>query len=193
MGRSSRRRWWSRSPCEPVRWPWRSPLGSSSAASRESSHGRRRWRSWSWCSHRLGRCARSTSGPASRPTALGPYEGWVRLVDDPQPYPSSTRVHRRGRRRTVRAVVTRAGTATAGAFVAWGRVGHGERRARTGSMPNVRIGSHGSTSSANSGWPGRATSTPVAPSPVRRTVCGPRSNEPPTHCPSPTERCIGGW
>jgi competence protein ComEC len=26
------------------------------------------------------------------PDALGPYEGWVRLVDDPQPYPSSTRV-----------------------------------------------------------------------------------------------------
>ena len=26
------------------------------------------------------------------PDALGAYEGWVRLVDDPQPYPSSTRV-----------------------------------------------------------------------------------------------------
>jgi competence protein ComEC len=26
------------------------------------------------------------------PDALGPFEGWVRLVDDPQPYPSSTRV-----------------------------------------------------------------------------------------------------
>jgi competence protein ComEC len=26
------------------------------------------------------------------PDVLGPYEGWVRLVDDPQPYPSSTRV-----------------------------------------------------------------------------------------------------
>jgi competence protein ComEC len=26
------------------------------------------------------------------PDELGPYEGWVRLVDDPQPYPSSTRV-----------------------------------------------------------------------------------------------------
>ena len=26
------------------------------------------------------------------PDSLGPYEGWVRLVDDPQPYPSSTRV-----------------------------------------------------------------------------------------------------
>ena len=26
------------------------------------------------------------------PDALGPYDGWVRLIDDPQPYPSSTRV-----------------------------------------------------------------------------------------------------
>ena len=26
------------------------------------------------------------------PDALGPFEGWVRLIDDPQPYPSSTRV-----------------------------------------------------------------------------------------------------
>jgi competence protein ComEC len=26
------------------------------------------------------------------PDALGEYEGWVRLIDDPQPYPSSTRV-----------------------------------------------------------------------------------------------------
>ncbi|BAN02416.1 putative competence protein ComEC [Ilumatobacter coccineus YM16-304] len=26
------------------------------------------------------------------PDRLGPFEGWVRLVDDPQPYPSSTRV-----------------------------------------------------------------------------------------------------
>ncbi len=26
------------------------------------------------------------------PDALGPYEGWVRLIDDPQPYASSTRV-----------------------------------------------------------------------------------------------------
>jgi competence protein ComEC len=26
------------------------------------------------------------------PDVLGPFEGWVRLVDDPQPYPSSTRV-----------------------------------------------------------------------------------------------------
>ncbi len=29
---------------------------------------------------------------ALAPGALGPYEGWVRLVDDPQPYPASTRV-----------------------------------------------------------------------------------------------------
>jgi len=29
---------------------------------------------------------------ALAPDALGPYDGWVRLVDDPQPYPSSTRV-----------------------------------------------------------------------------------------------------
>ncbi|MFT5025437.1 MAG: competence protein ComEC, partial [Ilumatobacter sp.] len=27
-----------------------------------------------------------------RPDQLGHFEGWVRLVDDPQPYPSSTRV-----------------------------------------------------------------------------------------------------
>ncbi|HSP28425.1 MAG TPA: ComEC/Rec2 family competence protein [Ilumatobacteraceae bacterium] len=26
------------------------------------------------------------------PDVLGPFEGWVRLIDDPQPYPSSTRV-----------------------------------------------------------------------------------------------------
>ena len=26
------------------------------------------------------------------PDALGPYDGWVRLIDDPQPFPSSTRV-----------------------------------------------------------------------------------------------------
>jgi competence protein ComEC len=26
------------------------------------------------------------------PDRLGPYEGWARLIDDPQPYPSSTRV-----------------------------------------------------------------------------------------------------
>ena len=26
------------------------------------------------------------------PDSLGPYDGWVRLIDDPQPYPSSTRV-----------------------------------------------------------------------------------------------------
>ena len=29
---------------------------------------------------------------ALEPDVLGPYEGWVRLVDDPQPYASSTRV-----------------------------------------------------------------------------------------------------
>jgi competence protein ComEC len=32
------------------------------------------------------------SWDALAPRSLGPYEGWVRLVDDPQPYPSSTRV-----------------------------------------------------------------------------------------------------
>jgi len=36
---------------------------------------------------------RSQSSWASlAPDRLGPFEGWVRIVDDPQPYPSSTRV-----------------------------------------------------------------------------------------------------
>jgi competence protein ComEC len=32
------------------------------------------------------------SWAALTPNRLGPFDGWVRLVDDPQPYPSSTRV-----------------------------------------------------------------------------------------------------
>jgi competence protein ComEC len=32
------------------------------------------------------------SWAALAPDRLGPFDGWVRLVDDPQPYPSSTRV-----------------------------------------------------------------------------------------------------
>jgi competence protein ComEC len=41
----------------------------------------------------LGGSARSQQAWAGlAPDALGPFEGWVRLIDDPQPYASSTRV-----------------------------------------------------------------------------------------------------
>ncbi len=41
----------------------------------------------------IGGLVRSEQSWASlEPDRLGEYEGWVRLVDDPQPYPSSTRV-----------------------------------------------------------------------------------------------------
>ena len=41
----------------------------------------------------VGGLVRSDQGWASlEPDRLGPYIGWVRLVDDPQPYPGSTRV-----------------------------------------------------------------------------------------------------
>lgn len=61
------------------------------------------------------------------PDALGPYDGWVRLIDDPQPYPSSTRliVEVDGERFEV--WLTRACSAAAHPIVAWWRVGDGQR------------------------------------------------------------------
>jgi competence protein ComEC len=62
------------------------------------------------------------------PDVLGPFEGWVRLVDDPQPYPSSTRVIVEVEGRAVRAVVARSCAAAAGACMARRRMGDGQWR-----------------------------------------------------------------
>jgi hypothetical protein len=106
-------------------------------------------------------------GPRAGP--LGAFEGWVRIVDDPQPYPSSTRVIVEVEGERFETVVARPRAAAAGDAVArwrvgpWSTVSNGAR-----SMPSGRTGWRGSTSSASSSWTGRATSTRAVRSPERR-------------------------
>ena len=82
---------------------------------------------WSCCSPSAARCGRSTSGPGSLPTRLGPYEGWVRLIDDPAAVCVEHAGDRRGRGRAVRAVVAWTSPTAADPVVAWRRMGDGQR------------------------------------------------------------------
>ena len=88
------------------------------------------------CWSRSGRSGPNTRGTVSRRIDLGPFAGWVRLVDDPRPYPVGDPRRLRDRGRAIRDVVARTRPAAAHRHLERWRLGLGRRRprrARTGS------------------------------------------------------------
>jgi competence protein ComEC len=78
------------------RWPWSwGVLGSAAVgwiAAVRLEHGRTRALLFLIVVATLGSWRGAAAWEALTPSRLGPYEGWARLVDDPQPYGAATRV-----------------------------------------------------------------------------------------------------